>query len=315
MPRRLPTCLFLLTACLSIGCGASDAGDPTSPPAPRQDKPSTPTHARAHTFRVAAVQAASQFGKPQANRTRLAEMIVKAARGGAKIVVLPEAAVTGYLTYDIKTTWRVGDRELGAGLTGADPQDAAETVPGPSTEFFGHLAQEHGLYVTVPLVEVDPTNGNYYNTSVLIGPDGKILLHYRKRNPWPWAERGWATDGDRGNPVADTPFGRLGLLICYDIHEQAAVMGRLKIDTLLYSIAWVEDAGSTWFARDLPAKAKECGFNIIAANWTIPGARVPRWHGYGQSRIIAAAGTILAAATDDLAEETVFAEIPLPPDR
>ncbi|GAG47205.1 unnamed protein product, partial [marine sediment metagenome] len=170
---------------------------------------------------------------------------------------------------------------------------------------------ELNIYLTVPLLEVNRKSGLYYNTSVLMGPDGRMLIHYRKRDPWPWAERGWATPGNRGNPVVETPFGRLGLLICYDIHDQAEVMGRKRIDTLLYSIAWVDSRRSDWYAVRLPAIARTRGFNIIAANWTVPKDPAPKWHGYGQSRIIAASGKVLAKVRDDLAEEIVYSELPV----
>ncbi len=265
-----------------------------------------------NTVLVAAIQCYSKFGEPEANRKKLTRLVNRAASRGAKIIVLPETAVTGYLSADLKKTWQAGGRPVSGGLKGVDPKDVAETVPGPSTKMFGNLAKKWGIYLTVPLLEVERKTGRYYNTSVLLGPDGRILIHYRKRDPWKWAECGWASRGDRGNPVADTHFGRLGLLICYDIHDQAKVMGRLKIDTLLYSIAWVEDKGSDWFAKKLPAIAKANKFNIIAANWTVPKAPAPKWHGYGQSCIIDAAGKVLAKVKGNLQEEIVYTELPLP---
>jgi len=265
-----------------------------------------------NTVLVAAVQCYSEFGDPASNRKKLAGMVRRAASRGAKIVVLPEAAITGYLSADLKNAWRVGNRPISDGLVGVDPVNAAETVPGPSTKMFGKLADQFGIYLTVPLLEVDRKTGRYYNTSALLGPDGRMLIHYRKRGPWRWAERGWASRGDRGNAVVDTPFGRLGLLICYDIHDQAQVMGRLKINTLLYSVAWVEDKGSDWFAKKLPAVARANGFNIVAANWTVPKGAAPNWYGYGQSRIIDATGKVLAKVKDDLQEEIVYTELPLP---
>jgi len=267
------------------------------------------------TVLVAAVQCASKFGDPAGNRKKLAKLVKRAAFRGAKIVVLPETAITGYLTYDKETTWQVGRRELSEGLKGVDPKNAAETVPGPSTKLFGELADRFGIYVTVPLVEVDRKTGKYYNTSVLVGPDGRILIHYRKRNPWMWAERGWVTKGDLGNPVVDTPFGRLGLLICFDVHEQFDIMSRLRIDTLLYSIAWVDDPDSDWFSKQLPERTTKCGFNVVGANWTVPADPKPDWHGYGKSLIISASGRILAKVSGDLAEEVIYAEVPTAPRR
>ncbi len=310
MSERRAIWSAVVLAALVAGCG----GSPRSadrPAAPRWRRAGTAPQPRA-TFRVAAIQCSSVFGDPEANRAGLARLVRQAAGGGAKVVVLPETAVAGYLTPDLKTTWQVGGRAVSAGLRGVDPAGVAETVPGPSTRLFAGLARELGVYLTVPLLEVDRGTGAYYNTSVLLGPDGRMLLHYRKRDPWPWAERGWAERGDRGNPVVDTPLGRLGLLICYDIHDQAAVMGRLKVDVLLYSVAWVEDAGSTWFEQRLPAIARREGLAIVAANWTVPAGMTPAWHGYGQSRVIDAGGNVLARAGDDRAEAIVYADLPVP---
>lgn len=266
--------------------------------------------ANSPTVLVAAVQCQSKFGDPAANRKHLEKFIRRAAWRGAQIVVLPETAVTGYLSFDLKTTWQAGSRPVTKGLRGVEPKDVAETVPGPSTEFFGKLARELRIYLTVPIVEIDHKTGNYYNTSVLLGPAGRIRIHYRKCDPWPWAERGWAAPGNLGNPVVETRFGRLGLLICYDIHAQARIMGEKKTDTLLYSVAWVDEKDSKWYAKRLPAIANTHGFNIVAANWTVPRGPGRTWHGYGQSCVIDAKGRVLAKAADDLDEQIVYARLP-----
>lgn len=268
------------------------------------------------TFCVAAIQYAPKFGDPATNLKELASRVFDAAARGAEVVVLPETAITGYMSSDLKRTWQVGQRSMAAGLTGADPKDVAEPVPGPSTQFFGNLAKRCGIYLTVPLVEADRKTGRYYNTVVLLGPDGSQVIHYRKLNPWPWAEQGWATPGNLGLPIADTPFGRFGTLICFDIHEQAPAMAELKVDTILYSIAWVDDHGSDWFPRKLPKIAAKNCFNIIGANWTIPprakDEAPPPWHGYGQSCIISTDGQVLAKSRQEAPEETVFADLRLP---
>jgi predicted amidohydrolase len=270
--------------------------------------------APADTFRVAAIQAPSEFGNPAQNRKELAELIREAAAAGARIVVLPEAAITGYCDYDLKRLWQVDHRKLvDATLTGVDPKDVAETVPGPSTRELSTLARQLGIYLTVPLVEIDLKTGRYYNTVVLLGPTGDTLIHYRKVNPWVWAENGWASDGDLGHAVADTPYGRLGVLICYDIHKQAKELADLKVDTLLYSIAWVDADYSDWFPKRLPEVAKACNFNIVGANWTLPaGAPAPKWHGYGQTETIDRAGNVLAKAAHEIGSAIVYADLPIP---
>jgi predicted amidohydrolase len=186
----------------------------------------------------------------------------------------------------------------------------AERVPGESTRVFGALARELEIYLTVPLLELDPKSGRFFNALVLVGPDGQLLLHYRKLNPWPFAEGSWATPGDRGHQYVDTPYGRLSLLICYDINFEPPKLALAKIDTLLYAIAWVDDPGSRWFEENLPAIARLNDMNIIRANWAV--ADTPDWSGYGQSRIISRTGEILARCKQDVGEDILYADLAVP---
>ena len=278
----------------------------TLPPAPAAE----PAAATQGKVKVAAVQFMSEFGAPELNRRRLETYVRQAAAHGAKIVVLPETAITGYMSYDLKITWRDGDRPLSSGLRGVAASVHAETASGPSVEAFCNLAGELGIYLTIPFLEVAPATGKFYNTIVLAGPDGKALLHYRKLNPWPFAERGWASEGDRGLQFTDTPYGRLALLICYDINFEPPRLKQDKVDTLLYCIAWVDRARSPWFQARLPRIAQENDLNIIGANWTVP--KEPDWHGYGQSCILDRTGRALARVSRDIGEEIIYAELPLP---
>jgi len=293
--RLLPVAGLLCAVAFTCTLGGSKGPAPAAP--------------AARTVKVAAVQFLSKMADPAKNRERLEVKIRQAGRNGAKIVVVPETAITGYMSTDLKTTWRLEGWRVTTGLAGMHPGKYAETVPGPSTRAFAKLAKELGIYLTIPLVEVDLKSGRYFNTLVLAGPDGKLLLHYRKLNPWPYAERSWATRGDRGHQYVDTPYGRLALLICYDINYEPQRLKKARIDTLLYSIAWVDDADSTWYDKQLPDIARANNMNIIGANWTVP-AKVD-WHGYGQSRIISRTGRILAKVKKDIGEEIIYAELPV----
>src|SRR5262249_57744152 len=106
----------------------------------------------------------------------------EAARRGAKIVVLPETAVTGYLSQDLKENWHVKGLPLDDSFTGKDPAGFAETVPGPSTRHFAALAKELRIYLTIPLLEVvRPAGGQgappYFNTVCLASPEAKLAAH------------------------------------------------------------------------------------------------------------------------------------------
>jgi predicted amidohydrolase len=181
------------------------------------------------TVRVAAVQCSSVLGDVEDNQKKLVGLVEEAAKHGAKIVVLPEASITGYLSQDAKTNWRLDGRPIESCFDGKDPEPYAQGVPGPSTTLFGALGKKLGIYVTVPFVEKEPPKQGgepkYFNSVCLAAPTGKIVAHYRKLTPWPFPEKSWATPGDRGVQVYDTKYGRVGLAICFDIHT---ILEKLK---------------------------------------------------------------------------------------
>jgi predicted amidohydrolase len=304
---------LLLTAAAWVHCApgasspqASAPGAALAPtPLPEGEGPGV----RAATVRVAAVQMTSRFADPAANRDKMEKLAREAAKGGAKIVVFPEAAVQGYVSPKFEL-WTDPKRRPGEGKS---LEGFAEPADGESAERFGKLSGELKVYLVVPFIERAEIDGGvkYFNSLLLFGPDGKRLLHYRKLNPWPRAEATWAADGDRGLAFVDTEYGRLGLLICYDIHSVAARLAAEKVDTLLYAIAWVDLKPERWFGERLPDKAKTLGVNIVAANWTFPDDDRLVDRGYGYSRVIDRTGKVLAAAKAECGEEIVFAELPV----
>jgi predicted amidohydrolase len=270
--------------------------------------------------KVAAVQCPSDLGDVKGNRERLSKLVEEAAANGAKIVVLPEAAITGYLSQDLKTNWHFKGWPIEKAFAGKDPEKFAETVPGPSTGHFATLAKKLGVYVTVPIVEVQKGRGRqearFFNTVCLVSPEGKLVAHYRKLTPWPYPEKSWATEGDLGVATYDTEYGRVGLAICFDIHTILPKYKPHDIWALLYPIAWVDDEHpADWFYHRLPEKVGQFKHYVIGANWSIdepngigPGPG-PDWRGYGFSPIISPEGKVIAAAKSLYGNEIVYAEI------
>jgi predicted amidohydrolase len=143
--------------------------------------------------RLASIHYRPSGRSPQANCEEFAPLIADAARQKADLVVLGET-----VTY------------FGVGKSYAQ---CAESIPGPSTKFFGELAKKHKLYVVVGLLE--RAEHLVYNVAVLIGPDGGVAGKYRKVClPRGEIERGCAPGYDY--PVFDTRFGKVGMMVCYD---------------------------------------------------------------------------------------------------
>jgi predicted amidohydrolase len=147
----------------------------------------------ARLVRLAAVHFVPRNAKtPDARREAFVPLVAEAAQRGAHLVVLPEVVTFG---------------------GGATYASVAEKIPGPSTEFFGALAKQHGLYLVPGLVERD--GPLLYNVAVLLGPDGALLGKYRKVClPRGEIEAG-LTPGHE-YPVFATPLGKIGMMVCYD---------------------------------------------------------------------------------------------------
>ena len=92
--------------------------------------------------------------------------------------------------------------------------EVAEPIPGPTTEFYGSVAKENDCYIVVGLPERD--GHEVYNVSVMMGPDGEIAGKYRKVT-LPREEIQQGISPGYEYPVFDTRFGKIGMMICYDV--------------------------------------------------------------------------------------------------
>jgi predicted amidohydrolase len=260
--------------------------------------------------RVAAVQCSSDLGDVAGNSKKIEGLVEQAAKGGAKIVVLPEAAITGYLSQDLEVNWQLKGWPIESVYRGKDPTPFALTVPGPVTDKFCALAKRLGIYLTVPFVEKagEGASLKLYNTVCLASPKGELVAHYRKLTPWPYPEKSWATPGDRGVQTFDTEYGRVGLGICFDIHTILEKYQPKNIWALLYPIAWVDgNHPAEWFWHKLPARVARFKHYVIGANWSVDEPQL--WFGYGFSEILSPEGKVLACAKSLHGSEIVYADI------
>lgn len=178
-------------------------------------------------LKIALVQQ-SCCGDRQANLTKSAEMVTRAAAAGAELVVLQELHAGLYFC-------QVEDPDL---------FDQAEPIPGPSCELLGKLAAELNVVIVSSLFE-RRAPGLYHNTAVVFEKDGSIAGTYRKMHipddPG-FYEKFYFTPGDLGfNPIK-TSVGNLGVLVCWDqwYPEGARLMAMAGADLLIYptAIGW-----------------------------------------------------------------------------
>ncbi|HOF99405.1 MAG TPA: carbon-nitrogen hydrolase [Paludibacteraceae bacterium] len=162
------------------------------------------------------------------NLSKLQENIRKCAAAGAELVVLQELHNSLYFCQ----------------TENPDYFDLAETIPGPSTDYFGKLAGELGVVLVLSLFE-KRSAGLYHNTAVVLEKDGTIAGIYRKMHipdDPAYYEKFYFTPGDLGFVPIQTSLGKLGVMVCWDqwFPEAARLMALAGAELLIYptAIGW-----------------------------------------------------------------------------
>jgi len=255
-------------------------------------------------FRIGLVQM-SCAADPNENLAKAEWKIREAAARGAQIICLQELFRSQYFC-------REENHEMFA---------LAEPIPGPSTEALGKLARELGVVVIASLFERRAA-GVYHNTAAVIGIDGGIVGIYRKMHipddPL-YFEKFYFTPGDLGFLNFDTPFGRIGTLVCWDQwYPEGARLSSLAGASILFyptAIGWHPSEKAQHGAAQLDAwktiqrsHAIANGIYVAAVNRV--GFEGPREKGiefWGSSFVADPFGVVLAEGTHDR-EETLIVE-------
>ncbi len=192
-----------------------------------------------------------------------------------------------------------------------DPKwyDAAEPVPGPTTERMQPIARQHQMAMVVPVYEREQA-GVYYNTAAVIDADGTMLGKYRKTHIphtngfW---EKYFFKPGNLGYPVFQTRYGRVGVYICYDRHfpEGARALGLNGAEIVFNPSATVAGLSQYLWKLEQPAHAVANGYFVAASNRV--GVEAPWNIGkfYGTSYVVDPRGNFLAMGSEDKDELVV----------
>jgi N-carbamoylputrescine amidase len=224
--------------------------------------------------------------------------VEKAGKAGVQLLCLQEVFNTPYFCPAQTPNW----------------YDAAEPVPGPTTDLFCEMARKHRMVIVVPLYEREMA-GVYYNTAAVIDADGKYLGKYRK-NHIPQTHGFWEKyyfkPGNLGYPVFKTQYAMVGVYICYDRHfpEGARLLGLNGAEVVFNPSATVAGLSQYLWKLEQPAHAVANGYFLGAINRV--GTEAPWNIGkfYGSSYFVDPRGNFLATGSEDK-EELVTADINL----
>jgi 5-aminopentanamidase len=147
-------------------------------------------------MRVAVAQLDPKLGEKSRNLEACIARMEDAAAAGARLLVLPECAIPGYMFE-----------------SAAEALPFAEEIPGPATEALEEACRRLDLHVVCGLLERD--GDALRNSAVLVGPEGLVGTYRKSHLPYLGVDR-FAVPGDEF-PVYQTPLGRIGVEICYDL--------------------------------------------------------------------------------------------------
>ena len=274
------------------------------------------------SLRVAAVQASYVLMDQAATVDRVAALTAEAAGQGAQLVVFPEVFIPGTpIWIDTQPIWD-GDADWFGLLA-----ENAVLVPGPATERLGDIARDHGVWLVVGVEERERHGGTIYNTVLYFSPDGALAGRHRKLVPTGAERTVWGMGDGSTLRVVDTPFGRIGGLICW---ENYMPLARFHMYAQGVDV-WVAPTlaiGDGWIAT-LQHLALENRMFVIGVNPVLHADQIPArfphrerlvppayleengpWLEPGNTVIIAPRGTILAGPVREK-EETLIADLDL----
>lgn len=174
-------------------------------------------------FLSATIQFKPVWGKPELNRERILEILRGAAAAGAKLAVLPEMCISGYIFRDANEI-----------LPFCEPSE------GETFRLISNACKENGIFVVYGFAE--KCGEKLYNSQSLVAPDGTLVATYRKTHLYE-SDCTWATPGNTGFLAIDTELGKLGLGICMDLNFQDFTDFHILQGTqiICFSTCWLDE--------------------------------------------------------------------------
>ena len=190
---------------------------------------------------TAVAQTATVMFDTAATVAKAETLMAEAAARGAQVLVFPEAFIGGYpkgADFHIF----IGARTPEGRQDFLKYYEAAVTLDGPEIAQLAQAAGAHKLYVCVGIIERE--GGTLYCTAVYLGPEGTVLGHHRKLMPTALERLVWGYGDGSTLKAVDTPFGKLGAVICWENYMPALRMAMYQQRVALYCAPTADDRDS-----------------------------------------------------------------------
>lgn len=220
---------------------------------------------QAQHVRVAVVQAAPVIMNRDLTIEKTVKLTLEAAATGAKVVLFPEAFIPAY-PRGLNFGANVGLRSPEGKRDWARYWENSILVPSESTEILGAAAREAGVYLSIGVIEreTEGSQSTVYCTLLYFGPDGSLLGKHRKLKPTGTERLIWGEGDGSTLTVIDTPYGKIGGLICWENYMPLARTAMYDTGLNIY-LAPTADSRDLWQAS-MQHIALEGRFFVLACN-------------------------------------------------
>ncbi|GAB1476340.1 carbon-nitrogen hydrolase [Bacillota bacterium] len=231
-------------------------------------------------IKIALAQMECELGNKEVNINKALDYVKQASIEGADIICLPELTVSGYNLDVLKD----------------DLKELSDTLTGDTVKTFKNAASQNKIHIIIPLILNE--NDVIKNSAVLIDDEGNVMGQYNKNHMF--GQEGLYFGRDNQYPVFETKFGRIGILICYDINfpEPARVLALSGVEVILVAAAWrIQDADKWDMLTNV--RALENTVFVAAVN---AYAEYENLTLFGHSKVISPVGKVLAESNKKGAE-------------
>ena len=174
----------------------------------------------ADTCKIAVVQATPVMFDKDACVEKVLALTKECAWHGAELIVFPELFIPGY-PYGMTYGFTVGSRNAEGRKDWKVYSDNSILADGEEMKKIIAAAKEYGVYISIGYSERDAVTATLYNSNMMISPKGEALNH-RKLKPTGSERVVWGDADKEFFPVMETPWGRMGNLICWESYMPLA---------------------------------------------------------------------------------------------
>lgn len=257
---------------------------------------------------VAVVQASSVLFDLEASLAKVERLVEQASRQGAQLVLFPEAFLSAY-PRGLGFGTVVGSRDAKGREDWLLYYEHALSVPGPAADYLGAIARRYQVWLAIGVIERSQQGGTLYCSLLYYNPQGDLVQKHRKLKPTAAERIIWGEGTGDDLQLVETPFGKMGGLICWENYMPLARMSLYEQGVEIY-LAPTADQRDSWIAS-MQHIACEGRCYVLSCNQMVRKEDYPKRFQAelsGQAEIMSRGGSLIVSPLGEMLAGPLFDE-------